>query len=1503
MQYAYGSIDYVMNQTKKRWYTRLKHVLILALFIFGFAAPTIQLFMPQTAYAEDLPDPLEFCKTQQSYTQRCTFLDITGRKNITASSTWTVEKEVLSTLYLRALLACMKDGGGFQWHDTAQAQYLADYNEWNDAGGGRIIRGNYNVGSLIDTEDNGHLNCENEDKGWVEKAFSLWEINDPITAACIIGWYRYDIDTTPEGTFFPTTKSSYTDCLDSSKGSQFTSKISRQQTAANGSHFYTTTELLDEGTILNRLFAARGITIGLDDAHKYVLYLNTLKLNSANDVGCHAVDMGLKSAASPALQDLLSGDDYVTVNIVSGSGDTTTIAEHIFQLKDGKKKDTTVAVATYLEGRDLYTGSSPERSPSADGKNTCGNIANVANSYAPSFYSAVKDSKMTAEDANSLSDACLPTDPSCLQTSTQCTVEGSGWFLCLILNGIGGMNDLMYGIVESILLLNPLQTEENGNPSNIYVAWQRIRDIANVLLVVVFIIVIFSQITNIGVTNYGIKKTLPRIIIVAIAINLSFFAMMIAVDLVNVIGKSLHDLLVSLAPNITASGIDDSNVGSSYAAMITTIITVAGTVTIAGMVVGASALAWMALPFIVVAGLALLAAMLTLFIRNALVIVLVVLAPVAFAAFLLPNTQPLFDRWRKTLFGMLFLYPTAALLFGGAKFAANIMAGSGQPLAGFIAIITMAVPLGMLPWLAASSGGILAAVGGKLQGLAQKARSPLQNWTSKRAEQAKLGYQAGTRNAFGLRRRTPRDATGGRGNRRNLAELTAQNAAKREAENKANSESINNSSRAAELRRSTTGRGRRGGNVYDQQQTEASRGAMLDESYKTRSDQRRATIGTPDNQYAMEANRQNVIGEKARSDLGRQQKRDIAGSAVLTQAVQDSKKYNEESKTLDLEQDRIFAISKNTDAGLQALGDRQHDAQKDIDEAKGIGDERQVLRIRNNAPSSTSGIGLRDQAANMALVQEQIKASQLNIDRNIKDSGILNAAMQEQKDENLKIKAHDDEQQAVFDQRVLRDRDAAGNPGELLQAAERIDTAARSSSRDQAGLKLRMDRRANQDGTLESDLRQSEEDAKFKSEVLEGENRKDFEERKATELSAEENKRRADEDATQTARDEQQRGYSQRIDEDQNLRERAGGNINPEEGQIKAAARAASAEDKIEKDTVAAGQKLGGKTSEQAYQGDMRVDEAGQLELDSEDPQLITDILERTGVIEAGDIPRQPDGSIASADIEAWLTSNPQTAAGVGLAVDPASGAPRMLTSDRDILTAAGRRARIIGDNDTIDNANPGLIPALRRVQGFTADTQRGGTSTIFGVQATATNLAQGKRLTAQGLMEMFAGLPPLPDRTTDPAGWQRELESRSQAVTEINNAAEAAGLPHMSKNRLRPDGSLEIGGEKGGVAGMVTDMFQTSTPITKHMLQDLSVVQNPDGTQVVVGDEIARQFFDLMTDPARQVQYQRSVRSMNYETLDVLAGRLAAVSGGNRDTILTQLRTDSGQAQKDFTT
>lgn len=541
--------------------------------------------------------------------------------------------------------------------------------------------------------------------------------------------------------------------------------------------------------------------------------------------------------------------------------------------------------------------------------------------------------------------------------ATTCIIDGIGWMVCPILNAFGGLSDAMYNWIQSVLVVAPLSASSGESASPQYTAWTSMRNIANVLLVIAFLIIIFSQLTSVGVTNYGVKKTLPRLIVVALAINVSFYLMAIAIDLTNIIGTGLYDILHALAPGADATTL---NAG----AMVTSLLAGTGAVVIAGTSVAIAAastatafslptLALLAAPVILGVVLALIAAVATLFIRNALLVVLIVISPIAIAAYLLPNTQGLFTKWRKLFMSMLVLFPLAALLFGGAQFAAGVIVNGSDPLSGLAAIFIMAVPLGMLPWLIKTSNSLLGNIGNRLSGLARKAAAPVKKAAGERLEHQRAQTLAGQRNMFGRRQKEGTTNAAQRWNNRRLTRNQETENFKGEAQENWRESALQGGSKAAD----------RAKHALDEQQTHHTRKAANDSSFKLASDKRKNTAGTADYAYNVtsednaiksgaiseqlrEAQTQRVVTNQngvgsadmtgrtaklraARNEAQTQAQFDqrVQNSATLTAAEQATRRAQEQSKTIKAEQDQSFEQLKSTDAGLTGLRERQADAQ------------------------------------------------------------------------------------------------------------------------------------------------------------------------------------------------------------------------------------------------------------------------------------------------------------------------------------------------------------------------------------------------------------------------------------------------------------------------------------------------------------------------------------------------------------------------------------------------
>lgn len=343
-------------------------------------------------------------------------------------------------------------------------------------------------------------------------------------------------------------------------------------------------------------------------------------------------------------------------------------------------------------------------------------FAAVAVPLSTPVYAAPEDhgNQATCEEAGYVweSDTCVEA----VESTSSCVVDGVGWIVCSVAMFLAEVTDAIYGLIVKTMLQLPAVNIDTADGTNgMYNAWSIMRTIANVAFVIAFLIIIYSQLTSTGVTNYGVKKLLPRIIIAAILVNLSFYISALAVDVSNILGAGLYQMLSGVRESMNI-GISE-NWGNIIAALLAgQAIAVSG----GAIVFGAAALAvfatasagsagilavlFMALPILLGAVLAVLVVLLLLVARQALVVILIIVSPLAFVAFLLPNTERFFKSWRQMLMTMLSMYPIISVIFGGAQIAGLAVlstAGSADnPLTAGVVIVTgqaiMVIPFFML---------------------------------------------------------------------------------------------------------------------------------------------------------------------------------------------------------------------------------------------------------------------------------------------------------------------------------------------------------------------------------------------------------------------------------------------------------------------------------------------------------------------------------------------------------------------------------------------------------------------------------------------------------------------------------------------------------------------------------------------------------------------------------------------------------------------------------------
>lgn len=328
-----------------------------------------------------------------------------------------------------------------------------------------------------------------------------------------------------------------------------------------------------------------------------------------------------------------------------------------------------------------------------------------------------------------------------------CVVAGSGWVICPAMQFLSKLADGLYGIIEYFLSYETLTKPESR--ASIQKVWSTFRNIANVLFIIIFMFIVMSQISSLGISNYGIKRMLPRLIILSIIVNISFPLAIIAVDISNVLGASLK---LALERSLVQDGIGPNSFNELTASLLAGSFAVASgllsSVAVGGLIVKGAFYGLLAalVPTVIMSVISLAATLIILVARHAFVTVLVAVAPLAIALQLLPNTQSVYRKWKAFFTSMLLLYPMISLIVGVSKLLAYLIytANQNSTLMQIMAVGIQAIPLFIIPLTLKSSlgmAGFSRFMSSKLQGVQKYAGSRAQTFVNRKRTEAAATVQ------------------------------------------------------------------------------------------------------------------------------------------------------------------------------------------------------------------------------------------------------------------------------------------------------------------------------------------------------------------------------------------------------------------------------------------------------------------------------------------------------------------------------------------------------------------------------------------------------------------------------------------------------------------------------------------------------------------------------------------------------------------------------------------
>lgn len=315
------------------------------------------------------------------------------------------------------------------------------------------------------------------------------------------------------------------------------------------------------------------------------------------------------------------------------------------------------------------------------------------------------------------------------------------WSACPQTDKITQAVDWLYDKIKDILVIDPVEMKD-GTP--IYEVWKYARMVTNIVFIILLLVVIYSQITGVGISNYGIKKILPKLIIVAVLVNLSFIICSLAVDLSNIIGGSLRGLMMSIEQSaITSMQVSEEDYYLTMSKMYSALGTGYLWALAGGKIMLEAGAIYMLIPVALGALVAVVSGLITIAMRQAVVMLLVMIAPLAIVAYMLPNTEKWFKKWKDLFVRMLVFYPMFSLLFGVSSLAGGAIIASSKDTFGLILGLGVKIFPLFFSWsLMKMSGTFLATVNAKINSLAATPLAASRAWASSQREHTRQRYLA-----------------------------------------------------------------------------------------------------------------------------------------------------------------------------------------------------------------------------------------------------------------------------------------------------------------------------------------------------------------------------------------------------------------------------------------------------------------------------------------------------------------------------------------------------------------------------------------------------------------------------------------------------------------------------------------------------------------------------------------------------------------------------------------
>lgn len=371
-------------------------------------------------------------------------------------------------------------------------------------------------------------------------------------------------------------------------------------------------------------------------------------------------------------------------------------------------------------------------------------------SFSPSFnvvgsaYCIEKNSTTIDIDATSLGNATKdPADAKKQATQNSCASKSGplGWILCPVIMMLDGIFNWLDTQIQALLEINE---DAYTNPL-LYQAWSNIRNIAFLLLIPIMLVMVIGTALGLELFSaYTVKKALPRMVAAIIFITLSWYICLFLIGLFNVVGSGMIGLITSpfgLKGTITLADLFTPSFGG--------FVVQGGGIYLAIVALSAGQVVPILLLYLGGAVLVFFLAFLILTLRQMMVLMLVLAAPLAILAWIFPGNDKMWKLWWGTFSKLLIMFPLITSLIAMGRVFAYLVGNtpSGGLQGGLInpllKITAYVMPYVLIPLTFKFAGGAFATLTGAVNDRGRGLFDRMKKSRAKRIEQIGKNAQGG----------------------------------------------------------------------------------------------------------------------------------------------------------------------------------------------------------------------------------------------------------------------------------------------------------------------------------------------------------------------------------------------------------------------------------------------------------------------------------------------------------------------------------------------------------------------------------------------------------------------------------------------------------------------------------------------------------------------------------------------------------------------------------------